>query len=153
MSRTPHWGLPTRARRPAQSRAKSYVRAVDRLVWIDCEMTGLDLSRDLLIEVACVVTDGELNELGDGIDLVISAPAEALQAMDPVVVAMHADSGLDAAVLASRLTMADAEAQVLAFVREHVPEARKAPLCGNSIATDRGFLARDMPELDGYLHY
>ncbi len=116
-------------------------------------MTGLDLSRDLLIEVACVVTDGELNELGDGIDLVISAPAEALETMDPVVVAMHADSGLDKAVLASSLSLADAEAQVLAFVREHVPEARKAPLCGNSIATDRGFLARDMPELDGYLHY
>jgi oligoribonuclease len=126
---------------------------VDRLVWIDCEMTGLDLSRDLLIEVACVVTDENLNLIGDGIDLVISAPAEALENMDPVVVAMHAESGLDKAALASTLTVAEAEKQVLAYVREHIPEARKAPLCGNSIATDRGFLARDMPELDAYLHY
>jgi oligoribonuclease len=130
-----------------------YGQRVDRLVWIDCEMTGLDLSRDLLIEVACVVTDENLELIGDGIDLVISAPAEALQTMDPVVVAMHAESGLDKAVLASTLSLAEAEEQVLTFVREHVPEARKAPLCGNSIATDRGFLARDMPELDAYLHY
>ena len=126
---------------------------MDRLVWIDCEMTGLDLSRDLLIEVACVITDAELSEIGDGIDLVISAPEQALREMDEVVVQMHADSGLDAAVLASTLSLADAEQQVLAFVREHVPEPRKAPLCGNSIGTDRGFLARDMPTLDAYLHY
>jgi oligoribonuclease len=126
---------------------------VDRLVWIDCEMTGLDLSRDLLIEVACVVTDENLDLVDDGIDLVISAPAQALAEMDDVVVAMHSESGLDKAVLASRLTLAEAEAQVLAYVRRHVPEPRKAPLCGNSIATDRGFIARDMPELDAYLHY
>jgi oligoribonuclease len=126
---------------------------VDRLVWIDCEMTGLELSHDLLIEVACIVTDGELNELGDGIDLVIGAPEKALLEMDPVVVKMHRESGLDKAVLASTLTVPEAEAQVLAFIREHVPEAGKAPLCGNSIATDRGFLARDMQELDSYLHY
>jgi oligoribonuclease len=126
---------------------------VDRLVWIDCEMTGLELSHDLLIEVACIVTDGELNELGDGIDLVITAPEQALVEMDPVVVKMHRESGLDKAVLASTLTVAEAEQQVLAFIRQYVPEARKAPLCGNSIATDRGFLARDMPELDNYLHY
>jgi oligoribonuclease len=126
---------------------------VDRLVWIDCEMTGLELSHDLLIEVACIVTDGELNELGDGIDLVITAPAQALVEMDPVVVKMHRESGLDKAVLASTLTVADAEQQVLAFIKEFVPESGKAPLCGNSIATDRGFIARDMPELDTYLHY
>jgi oligoribonuclease len=126
---------------------------VDRLVWIDCEMTGLELSHDLLIEVACIVTDGELNQLGDGIDLVINAPEQALLEMDPVVVKMHRESGLDKAVLASTLTVPEAEAQVLAFIREHVPEAGKAPLCGNSIATDRGFLTRDMPELDSYLHY
>jgi oligoribonuclease len=126
---------------------------VDRLVWIDCEMTGLELSHDLLIEVACIVTDGELNELGDGIDLVIGAPEKALLEMDPVVVKMHRESGLDKSVLASTLTVPEAEAQVLAFIREHVPEAGKAPLCGNSIATDRGFLARDMHELDSYLHY
>ena len=125
---------------------------MDRLVWIDCEMTGLELSHDLLIEVACIVTDGELNELGDGIDLVITAPAQALVEMDPVVVKMHRESGLDKAVLASTLTVAEAEQQVLAFIKEFVPEAGKAPLCGNSIATDRGFIARDMPELDSYLH-
>jgi oligoribonuclease len=126
---------------------------VDRLVWIDCEMTGLDLSHDLLLEVACLVTDGELNQIGEGIDLVITAPEQALREMDPVVVTMHKDSGLDKAVLASTLTLAEAQTQVLDFVRTHVPEARKAPLCGNSIATDRGFLARDMPDLDAYLHY
>ncbi len=116
-------------------------------------MTGLDLSRDRLLEVACLVTDGELNLFGDGIDLVIAAPEQALREMDPVVVAMHKESGLDEAVLASSLTLADAQAQVLDFIRQHVPEARKAPLCGNSIATDRGFIARDMPALDAYLHY
>lgn len=126
---------------------------MDRLVWIDCEMTGLDVSRDLLLEVAVLVTDGELNQIGEGIDLVISAPEQALREMDPVVVAMHKESGLDKAVLASALTLADAQAQILDFVRQHVPEVRKAPLCGNSIATDRGFLARDMPDLDAYLHY
>ena len=126
---------------------------MDTLVWIDCEMTGLDLSRDLLIEVACIVTDGELNQLGEGIDLVISAPEQALLEMDPVVVNMHRESGLDKAVLASTLSLADAEAQVLDFVRQHVPEPRKAPLCGNSIATDRAFIARDMPLLDAHLHY
>ena len=116
-------------------------------------MTGLELSSDLLIEVACVITDENLELVDDGIDLVISAPAQALADMEPVVVAMHSESGLDKAVLASTLSLADAEAQVLAYVRKHVPEPRKAPLCGNSIATDRGFIARDMPELDAYLHY
>jgi oligoribonuclease len=116
-------------------------------------MTGLDLSRDRLLEVACLVTDGELNQLGDGIDLVLAAPEQALLEMDPVVVNMHKESGLDKAVLASTLTLGDAQAQVLDFIRQHVSEARKAPLCGNSIATDRGFIARDMPALDAFLHY
>ena len=116
-------------------------------------MTGLDLSRDRLLEVACLVTDGELNQIGDGIDLVLAAPEQALLEMDEVVINMHKESGLDKAVLASTLTVADAEAQVLNFIREHVSEARKAPLCGNSIATDRGFIARDMPALDAFLHY
>jgi len=153
MSRTPHPAPTVCARHGAVQAGWTYGHPVDRLVWIDCEMTGLDVSHDLLIEVACIVTDGELNELGDGIDLVIHAPEQALKEMDPVVVAMHAESGLDQAVLASTLTLADAEARVLAFVREHVPEPKKAPLCGNSIATDRGFLTRDMPALDDYLHY
>jgi oligoribonuclease len=116
-------------------------------------MTGLDLSRDRLLEVACLVTDGELNQIGDGIDLVLAAPAQALLEMDEVVVNMHRESGLDKAVLASTLTLADAQTQVLDFVQQHVSEARKAPLCGNSIATDRGFIARDMPALDAFLHY
>ncbi len=125
----------------------------DRLVWIDCEMTGLELGHDLLIEVAAVVTDGELNVLDEGIDLVINAPADAMAAMLPVVRDMHASSGLTDEVLAATLTLREAEERVLAYVKTHVPEARKAPLCGNSIAVDRGFLARDMPELDGWLHY
>ena len=125
----------------------------DRLVWIDCEMTGLDLGNDLLIEVAAVVTDSELNVLGEGIDIVIGASAEQLERMPDVVREMHAASGLTEEVLASTVTLREAEEQVLAHVKEHVPDARKAPLCGNSIATDRGFLVRDMAELDAHLHY
>jgi len=125
----------------------------DRLVWIDCEMTGLELGSDLLIEVAALVTDSDLNVLGEGVDVVIHADAEALESMLPVVKEMHAASGLDKEVVASTVTVREAEELVLAYVREHVPEAKKAPLCGNSIATDRGFLTRDMPELDAWLHY
>ncbi len=126
---------------------------MDLLVWIDCEMTGLDLVHDRLIEVAVLVTDGELAVLDEGLDLVIDAPAEALDAMVPVVRQMHEDSGLTEAVRAASLTVADAEQQLLAYIQQFVPEAGKAPLCGNSIATDRGFLARDMPALDAFLHY
>jgi oligoribonuclease len=126
---------------------------VERLVWIDCEMTGLELDHDRLIEIACVVTDAELKVLDEGIDLVISAEDEALDGMVEVVATMHASSGLTEAVRASTLSVADAEQQVLAYIRSHVPERRKAPLCGNSIATDRAFLARDMPTLDDWLHY
>jgi oligoribonuclease len=123
------------------------------LVWIDCEMTGLDLRRDALIEIACLVTDGDLNVLGDGVDIVIHADDSALAAMPDVVREMHDRSGLTEAVRRSTVELADAEQQVLAYVREHVPDPRTAPLAGNSIATDRGFLTRDMPELDGHLHY
>jgi oligoribonuclease len=126
---------------------------MDRLVWIDCEMTGLDPASDVLLEVACLVTDGELNVVGDGVDLVISAPDAVLDAMVPVVRNMHETSGLTDEVRACTLTVAEAERQVLAYVRSLVPEGRRAPLCGNSIATDRTFLARYMPELDEYLHY
>jgi oligoribonuclease len=125
----------------------------DLLVWIDCEMTGLDLGKDKLIEVAALVTDPELNVLGDGVDLVIHADDAALDAMPPVVRDMHAKSGLTEEVRRSVLTMSEAEEIVLAYVKEHVPNPRTAPLCGNSIATDRGFLARDMPALDAHLHY
>jgi oligoribonuclease len=124
----------------------------DQLVWIDCEMTGLNLAIDALVEIACIVTDGELNALDEGIDVVIKPPAEALDEMPEVVREMHTSSGLLAA-LPSGLTLAEAQELVLAYVRQHVPESRKVPLCGNSIATDRAFLARDMPELDNFLHY
>lgn len=122
-------------------------------MWIDCEMTGLELGKDALIEIAVLVTDSELNILDEGVDLVIHADDAALDAMPDVVREMHARSGLTEAVRASTVTLAEAEAQVLGYVRRHVPEARTAPLCGNSIATDRGFIARDMPELDAHLHY
>ncbi len=125
----------------------------DKLVWIDCEMTGLDLARDALIEVAAVVTDADLNVLGEGVDVVVHASDEALTGMPDVVAAMHAKSGLTDAVRVSAVTVADAERMVLDYVRAHVPEPRTAPLCGNSIATDRAFIARDMPELDAFLHY
>ncbi|WP_084504040.1 oligoribonuclease [Actinoplanes sp. N902-109] len=125
----------------------------DLLVWIDCEMTGLDLGKDALIEVAALVTDPDLNVLGDGVDLVIHADDAALDAMPEVVREMHAKSGLTDEVRRSTVTMAEAEEAVLSYVRQYVPNPRSAPLCGNSIATDRGFLARDMPALDGFLHY
>ena len=125
----------------------------DKLVWIDCEMTGLDLKQDALIEVAALVTDSDLNVLGDGVDVVIHATDDALAQMPDVVASMHAKSGLTDAVRASSVTVAEAERLVLEYVRQHVPDARSAPLCGNSIATDRAFIVRDMPELDAFLHY
>ncbi|GAA1291834.1 oligoribonuclease [Pseudonocardia aurantiaca] len=125
----------------------------DRLVWIDCEMTGLDLGRDALIEIAVLVTDGDLNVLGEGVDVVIHADEGALAGMPDVVREMHAHSGLTEAVRASTVTVAEAERLVLDYVRKYVPEPRTVPLAGNSIATDRGFLSRDMPELDAHLHY
>lgn len=124
----------------------------DELVWVDCEMTGLDLTTDALVEVAVLVTDAELNVLGDGVDVVIKPSAEALAQMGDFVRSMHASSGL-LDLLDGGTTMADAEAQALAYVREHVPEPRKAPLAGNTIGTDRTFLVRDMPELEAHVHY
>ena len=124
----------------------------DRIIWIDCEMTGLSLTNDALIEVAALVTDYELNQLGDGIDLVIKPPTEALEQMDDFVRDMHTSSGL-LDELDTGITMAEAEEQVLAYVREWAPEPSKAPLGGNTVGTDRGFLARDMPELESHLHY
>jgi oligoribonuclease len=125
----------------------------EELVWIDCEMTGLDLGSDRLIEIAALVTDADLNVLGDGVDVVIHADEAALTGMIDVVKQMHARSGLTDEVRASTVDLATAEATVLDYIRTHVKTAKTAPLCGNSIATDRGFLARDMPALDDYLHY
>ena len=124
----------------------------DRVVWIDCEMTGLDLRTDALVEVAALVTDFDLEVLGDGVDVVVRPPDEALAQMPDVVREMHTSSGLLDS-LASGMTLADAQEHVLAYVREHVPEQRQAPLAGNTVATDRAFLARDMAELEGWLHY
>lgn len=125
----------------------------DELVWIDCEMTGLDLKSDLLIEIAVLVTDADLNILGEGLDVVIHVDDEALSSMIPVVTEMHTRSGLIEEVRASTVTLPEAEELVLDYIRTHVKQAKTAPLAGNSIATDRGFIARDMPKLDDYLHY
>ena len=115
-------------------------------------MTGLSLTDDALIEVAALVTDFELNQLGDGVDVVIKPPAAAIEQMDPFVRDMHTKSGL-LVELDSGTTMELAQEQVLAYIREWAPEPRKAPLGGNTVATDRGFLTRDMPELEAWLHY
>lgn len=122
-------------------------------MWIDCEMTGLDLGSDRLIEIAALVTDADLNVLGDGVDVVIHTDDAALNGMVDVVARMHRSSGLTEEVRASTIDVATAEELVLDYIREFVPQAKTAPLAGNSIATDRGFLARDMPALDDYLHY
>jgi oligoribonuclease len=124
----------------------------DRLVWIDCEMTGLDTRTDALIEVAALVTDFELQVLGDGVDIVIKPPSRAIEQMVDVVREMHTSSGL-LDELARGVDLATAEHQVLDYVRTFVPEERKAPLAGNSVGTDRLFLTRDMPMLESHLHY
>ncbi|MGL5824441.1 MAG: oligoribonuclease [Nocardioides sp.] len=124
----------------------------DRLVWIDCEMTGLDLAADALIEVAALVTDFDLNVLGEGVDLIIKPAAESLAQMGDFVRSMHETSGL-LDVLADGVSLADAEKQVLAYVRQYCPDGSRPPLAGNTVATDRAFLARDMPALEEFLHY
>jgi len=124
----------------------------DKLVWIDCEMTGLSLERDALVEVAALVTDFELNVLGDGVDLLVKPPQAALHQMDDFVRNMHTTSGL-LTELEAGLTLREVEEQVLEYVRQYVKEPRKAPLAGNTIGTDRAFLARDMTELETWMHY
>jgi oligoribonuclease len=124
----------------------------DYLVWIDCEMTGLDLDKDALIELAVLVTNAELEILGDGVDIVIKPPQSAVDQMDEVVRTMHESSGL-LAELDRGVSLAEAEQRAIEYVKAHVPTVRRAPLAGNSVATDRGFLARDMPTLEGHLHY
>jgi oligoribonuclease len=123
------------------------------LVWIDCEMTGLDPAEDALVEIAIVVTDSDLTLLDDGIDIVIATDPAKLATMDDIVRDMHTQSGLLVALGSATTTMAEAEEQTLEYVRRFVPERRKAPLCGNSIATDRSFIARYLPKLDDHLHY
>ena len=124
----------------------------DRLVWIDREMTGLDIRADALIEVAALVTDFDLTVLGEGVDIVIKPPPEALDQMVPFVRQMHTTSGL-LEELDAGTTLEDAQAQVLAYVRQHCADGSRPPLAGNTVATDRAFLSRDTPELEAFLHY
>jgi oligoribonuclease len=124
----------------------------ERLVWIDCEMTGLDLGADALIEVAALVTDFDLNVLGDGVDIIIKPPAEALDQMGDFVRAMHEKSGL-LEELDSGVPMGEAEDRLLTYIKEHCPDGSRPPLAGNTVATDRAFLARDMATLESFLHY
>ena len=124
----------------------------DLLVWIDCEMTGLDLTADALIEVAALVTDADLNVLGSGVDVVVRPSDESLAQMGDFVREMHSKSGL-LPLLENGLSLPEAEELVLAYIRQFVPEPRKAPLAGNTVGTDRSFLARDMPALESHLHY
>jgi oligoribonuclease len=125
----------------------------DRLVWIDLEMTGLDVENDVIVEIACIVTDSDLVSLDDGIQLVVHQDEATLARMDDFVRAMHTKSGLLPEITESSTDVAQAQAEVLAYVRTHAPEARATPLCGNSIGMDRRFLARYMPELEEFLHY
>jgi oligoribonuclease len=136
---------------PARGRPK-VAGMNDRLVWIDCEMTGLNLERDAIVEVAALVTDNELNVLGEGVDLVIRPPDEALRQMAPIVQDMHLNSGL-LDQLDAGVTLGEAQTRVLSYVKEYVPEPRRAPLAGNTVFVDRAFLARDMPELEQWMHY
>jgi len=141
---------------PAASRdaAAAGVSAVDdRLVWVDLEMTGLIVETDVIVEIACIVTDASLNALDDGMELIVHADAETLARMGDFVREMHTKSGLLPKIQASEVSVADAENAALAYVKQHVPKASTAPLCGNSIGTDRGFLARYMTDFDEYLHY
>ncbi|MFK4760795.1 oligoribonuclease [Microbacterium sp. ZW T5_45] len=124
----------------------------DRLVWIDCEMTGLDLSIDELVEIAVVITDFELRPVDPGFQIVIKPSDAALAHMGEFVTDMHATSGLIDEI-PNGVTLAEAEAQTLEYIRRFVPQERKAPLAGNTIGTDRMFLAKYMPEVDTWLHY
>jgi oligoribonuclease len=123
------------------------------LVWMDLEMTGLDPTRNAIVEIATLVTDDDLEVVAEGPDLVVHQPADALAKMEPVVRDMHTRSGLLAEIETSTVSLEDAGAQTLAFIKEHVPEARTVPLAGNSIGTDRRFLATYLPEIEGWLHY
>ena len=123
------------------------------LAWMDLEMTGLDTATDVIVEIASLVTDDELNIVAEGPDLVIHQPQEFLDRMDEVVVNMHTRSGLLEQIQASTITLADATAQTMVFLKEHIPEPRTVPLCGNSIGMDRRFLATYTPEIEEWLHY
>ena len=122
------------------------------LIWVDCEMTGLDLNKDVLVEIAVLVTDSELNILGEGVDLVIKTTAEQLAGMNEFVTNMHTESGLITEI-PNGVEISKAEAEIIAYLEKYAPGAGKSPLAGNSVGTDRSFIARDMPLLNSYLHY
>jgi oligoribonuclease len=139
---------------PSVPRSAADVSGVDdRLVWVDLEMTGLLVETDVIVEIACIVTDASLNALDEGIQLVVHADAETLARMNDFVRGMHTKSGLITEIENSPVSVADAEQATLEYVKKHVVKPSSAPLCGNSIGTDRGFLARYMTELDEYLNY
>lgn len=123
------------------------------LAWIDLEMTGLDPARHTIVEIACLVTDDDLALVEEGPDLVVHATPEDVAGMDDFVRTMHTRSGLLAEMESSTLSLADAGAQTLAFLKQHIKEPRTVPLAGNSIGTDRRFLATQLPEIEDYLHY
>ncbi|MFV0523361.1 MAG: oligoribonuclease [Acidimicrobiales bacterium] len=123
------------------------------LAWMDLEMTGLDPERDVIVEIATLITDDELTLVAEGPQLVIAASEESLAGMDPVVVDMHTRSGLLEQIKASTITIGEARDQTLAFLQAHIPQPGTVPLCGNSIGTDRRFLAAQMPEIESFLHY
>jgi oligoribonuclease len=130
----------------------SETNGTDRIVWIDCEMTGLDFKNDLLVEIACVITNAQLEVVTEGLNIVITAPAERLEAMDPFVINMHTESGL-LPEIPNGISLDAAEEQLFNYISTHIPEASKAPLAGSSVHVDRIFLQRDMPRVDSYLHY
>lgn len=123
------------------------------LVWIDLEMTGLEPRRHSIVEIATLITDDDLSIIEEGPDLVIAATNEQLETMDPVVKNMHSKSGLMEEILRSTTTLESASKQTLHFIQKHVSSAHSVPLCGNSIGTDRRFLAEYMPDIENYLHY
>lgn len=127
-------------------------KETDRIVWIDCEMTGLDFKNDLLVEIACVITNAQLEVVTEGLNIVIKAPIDRLEAMDPFVINMHTESGL-LPEISNGISLAAAEEQLFNYISAHIPEASKAPLAGSSVHVDRIFLQRDMPRVDSYLHY
>lgn len=129
------------------------VDPADHLVWMDLEMTGLDVEREVIVEVATLITDAQLEPVAEGPDIVIGAPEELLAGMVPVVREMHAKSGLTEEIRASTVTLEEAQAQTLAFIKEHCPKPRAHPLCGNSIATDKRFLLRYMTDIIDHLSY
>lgn len=137
---------------PAAESESAGDTSAGRIVWIDCEMTGLDPVKDALLEIACVVTEADLTTVDEGVTTVIKPPEDPLANMDPVVVEMHTASGLITDI-PQGVSLSEATDMVFDYVRKHVPAPRRAPLAGSSVYVDRGFLARDMPALNEYLHY